>query len=165
MDRQEARRRVSTEWVEIYKFSFNQLGFIEDEHARVRAANGFMVTIDKVLPFNAPNVSGPVPDFTTADKLPRDDKIIPDEHTHPVKDAPDTIGGDDDDVFGTDRWGNVWPTRVTCLNELEPGKYCGAKCEVRASAKNPGNIYAICPNCKRFVQRDGKPGKPATGGG
>lgn len=78
MDRQEARRRVSTEWVETYQYVFNQLKFVEDEHARVRAANGFMVTIDKVLPFNAPlDNHVPEPEFQTADKIAKSEPPPP----------------------------------------------------------------------------------------
>lgn len=69
MDRQEARRRVCTEWSETYQYAYNQLAFIVDLQARVRAANGLMVTMDKVLPFNAPQSDGAVPDFTSADKI------------------------------------------------------------------------------------------------
>ena len=70
MDRQEARRRVCTEWTEIYQYALNQLkGVITDEQARVRATNGLMVTMDKVLPFNAPETTAPVPEFKTADKI------------------------------------------------------------------------------------------------
>lgn len=160
MNRQEARALVGVDWAMCYRVVFDQLDFIKDETAKVRATNGFMITIDKVLPFNAPTEEHD--GFTTADKLPRSDKVIPDEHSKP-QDAPETMGGEDDaEMFGTDKYGHAWPTYVTCLNELSPGKFCGTRCEVKASSKNPGNIYAICPKCKRFVQRDGKPGREAT---
>ena len=74
MDRQEARRRVCTEWTEIYQYAYNQLGFVKDEHARVRATNGLMVTMDKVLPFGMPEATAP--EFRSADKIPTATKPV-----------------------------------------------------------------------------------------
>lgn len=156
MNRQESRAMVAVDWAMCYHVVFDQLEFIKDEHAKVRAANGFMVTIDKVLPFNAPTEEN---GFQTADKLPRaappepkDDKIIPDEHTKP-QDAPETIPGEkftEEGLIGPaydpvkKRWNYCPECKKTDLEHASG-----------PTAKYPGRAYQACFSCRFYLNSDG----------
>ncbi len=156
MDRQEARRIVSTEWVTTYKYVFNQLGFVEDEHARVRAANGFMVTIDKVLPFNAPVMDEPVPGIKTAKEIADEEKPAPPktEGQGKIDDAPETVPGEkntEEALLGP-AYDPVTKTWKFC-------PHCKRTDITHISGENsrrPGSEYQACFGCRVYLNIDGK---------
>ena len=158
MDQEEALRQLACKWADLHKYVFNMVTWTgEDAEVRQSATATILIQVEKDIYRNGlPKGPAPTPEFKTADKIGKAEE---------PKDAPESVPSDDAEMFGTDKYGHAWSTVVTCLNEVAPGKYCGERVRVRASARDTGNIYAICPKCKRFVQRDGKPGKAATGGG
>ena len=150
MNRQESRALVAVDWAMTYEVIYEQMNFVKDEHARVRACNGFMVTIDKVLPFNAPTEEN---GFQTAGKLPRaappepkDDKIIPDEHTKPQ-----------DAEKQTDMWG-LGPAYDPIKKRWNYCPDCKTTDLEHASgptAKYPGRAYQACFSCRFYLNADG----------
>lgn len=143
MDRTEALRRVSTEMVEAFTYIYNQLGNIKDEHARVRAANGMMVTLDKVLPFNAPKYDQPVPEFETADKMIG-------EPTTGKGEAPGKVQWTEEGLIGPayDPAAKKWNYCPEC-KKTDIGHVSGP------TAKYPGKGYQACFTCRMYLNADG----------
>ncbi len=77
MEPQEARKIVVSDIREVYAHAWTQFAFIKDEHARVRAINGVMITIDKVWPFLPPKDPAPVPAVAGPAKPPAEVPVTP----------------------------------------------------------------------------------------
>ena len=146
---------VSTEWAETYKYAFDQLEFIEDEHARVRAANGFMVTIDKVLPFNAPTTSEPTPEFKTAKEIITNEKPAPKaEGQGKIDDAPETVAGE-----GFTEEGLMGPAYDPVTKTWKYCPHCKRTDITHVSgekSRHPGAEYQACFGCRVYLNIDGK---------
>jgi hypothetical protein len=136
---------VCTEWAETYQYAYQQLAFIADLQARVRAANGLMVTMDKVLQFNAPQSDGAVPDFTSADKIAQ--ALKPSEpKAAPEKLSEEGLIGPAYDAVNK-RW-NYCPTcKTTDINHVSQEK---------------GKEYQACFTCRIYLNQ-GNTTKPMPG--
>jgi hypothetical protein len=173
MEPQEARKIVVDDIRVIYGHAWTQFAFIKDEHARVRAINGVMITIDKVWPFLAPKDSVPAQTPVGPSKPSAETPVTPPTSkpapipahappasqpttpaAPPVKDeqpAPSMIEGEPAYDRTKLRW-NKCPT-VGCGNtdldaETEKTNPKTGKVRIRK--------YQACFECRIFLNFDGK---------
>jgi hypothetical protein len=137
--RQQMRKQIVGDYAEIWLAAYNQYGIIKDESARVSAANGTMIMMDKAMPFSCA-AKVPEPEFATADKL------------MPKAPAPSAQAGLDGMPPAFDAEGKIWRYCPTCYST-----------EVDHVSKSTGKGYQACFKCHQLLQREGKP-KPMTGG-
>ena len=141
MDKQEARQMVVVEWAEIFCYGFNALGFIKDEHARVRAVNGMMVMMDKVFPFQPSRDGGPKPEFKKAPELTKPDALGQTQTDSKIDPAYDP---------DKKRWSYCPDCKTT---EIDHTPFDHTKKD-----------YQACFKCKQYLNFDGQKKKmPARG--
>lgn len=137
--------------VETFQYIYNQLKFVEDEHARVRAANGMMVTMDKVLPFNSPEYDEPAPEFQTADKIGKEPEPKPTEPTTGKGEAPSKVAWTEEGLMGpaydpvTQTWKYCPHCKRTDITHISGEK-----------SRRPGSEYQACFGCRVYLNIDGK---------
>ena len=135
--------------VETWQYIYNQLGSVTDEHARVRAANGMMVTMDKVLPFNAPKYDEGVPEFQTADKIGKVAEPKPTEPTTGKGEAPGKVAWTEEGPLGPayDPASKTWKYCPHC-KRTDITHISGEK------SKHPGAEYQACFGCRLYLNAD-----------
>jgi hypothetical protein len=125
---------VTDTWVAVYD-RLVASKCVQDEAARVRAANGILVSIERSVGFRFPENAG----YTTADKLPT---------PKPGQNALDTM------PTPFDAANHKWRYCPDCHTT-----------EINQQSKSTGKDYQACFRCHQLLQREGTKVPMRGGGG